>query len=126
MKASRPREIADCVGHFMKQGDLDGIMTLFHPDCMMVFPQGAEPVFGHEAIREAFVPFAEMRLILHSTVLHELINGDTALLTADWKIETDTGEPMGQGRSTEVAKRNPDGSWVYFIDSPYGRTDSVD
>ncbi len=120
MKAMRPRDIADCVGHFMKEGNLDGILTMFHPECVMVFPEGADPVSGIDAIRAAFVPFTEIRPTLHSEIVGELINGDFALLTANWSVEGPDGSEVARGRSTEVAKRNPDGSWVYFIDCPHG------
>ena len=121
MKAMRPRDIADCVGHFMREGDLDGIMTMFDPECVLVFPRGAEPTSGLDAIRAAFVPFAEMRPTLRSEVVEEVINGEVALLTANWSVEGPDGTEVDRGRSTEIAKRKPDGSWVYFVDHPYGR-----
>lgn len=68
MKAMQPREIADCVGHFLKQGDLDGILTMFHPDCSLVFPRGAPPRTGLDAVREAFAPFISLRPTIVSNV----------------------------------------------------------
>jgi len=121
VKAMRPRDIADCVGHYMKKGDLDGIMTMFHPDCVLIFPKGAEPVTGLDAVREAFVDFVAIRPTLRSEVVDEVINGDVAMLTANWVVEAPDGSEFARGRSTEIAKRLEDGSWVYFVDHPYGR-----
>ncbi len=120
MKAMQPREIADCVGHFLKQGDLDGIVSMFHPDCCLVFPRGAAPQTGLDAVRDAFKMFIDHRPTIVSTVTGELILGDTALLTANWRLEDDNGNVLDSGSSTEVAKKNADGSWVYFMDCPFG------
>ena len=48
---------------------------------------------------------------------------DLALLTSKWEV-TMTG-PDGQrakmnGQSVEVARRQPDGSWRFAIDMPFG------
>lgn len=120
MKAQRPRDIADCVGHYMKQGDLEGILTMFHPECVLVFPEGAQPISGLEAVRKVFEPFAAMRPTLRSEVIGELITGDFALLRANWAVLGPDGSEVSSGQSTEVARRNPDGSWVYFMDCPFG------
>lgn len=120
MKAMRPRDIADCVGTFLKQGDIEGIVDLFHPECRIVFPKGADPQIGRDAVRRIFTPFVAAQPSLISNVTGELIAGDTALLTAEWRIEDDHGAVLDHGESTEVAKQNADGSWVYFLDCPYG------
>ncbi len=120
MKANRPRDIATCVGHYLKNGDLEGILTMFHPDCVLVFPEGAQAVTGLDEVRKAFEPFVEFRPDLHSEVTGELIHGDTALLSANWVIKGPDGSTIASGKSTEIAKRKADGSWVYFMDCPYG------
>ena len=120
MKAMQPREIADCVSHYLKAGDLEGILSMFHPDCTLVFPRGAAPRTGLDAVRESFAMFVPMKPNIVSDVKGELINGDTALLTADWRIEDDAGNVLDSGTSMEVAKQKEDGSWVYFLDCPFG------
>lgn len=120
MKAMRPREIANCIGYFLKHGDLDGILSMFHPDCCLVFPRGASPRTGLDAVRKSFEMFVDQRPTLVSKVKGELILGGTALLTADWHIEDGDGNVLDHGSSTEVAKQNQDGSWVYYMDCPFG------
>lgn len=120
MKAMQPRAIADCVSHYLKLGDIEGILSMFHPDCCLVFPRGAAPRTGLVAVRESFEMFVDQRPTIVSDVKGELINGDTALLTADWRIEDDQGNVLDSGTSMEVAKQKPDGSWVYFLDCPFG------
>ena len=48
---------------------------------------------------------------------------DTALLVADWRFHgttSDGGNVSTSGTSIEVARRQSDGSWCYFIDLPNG------
>jgi ketosteroid isomerase-like protein len=48
---------------------------------------------------------------------------DTALLVADWGFHgtaADGCDVSTSGSSIEVARRQPDGSWRYLIDLPYG------
>ena len=46
-----------------------------------------------------------------------------AVLSANWRFHgttTDGGDVSSPGTSIEVARREPDGSWRYLIDLPYG------
>lgn len=119
-KAMQPRDIEKRVGEYLREGSLDGIVSMFHPECIVCFPLEESPKKGHQAVREIFAPFAEIRPNLVSRITGELINGDSALLQAEWRFEDADGSLIAEGRSTEVAKRYADGSWVYFIDCPLG------
>lgn len=119
-QAMRPSEIAERVGEYLQQGDLEAIVSFFHPDCTLCFPVTEPPKKGLDAVRASFTPLVESRPRLISRVTSELINGDTALLQADWQLEAADGAVIDGGSSTEVAKQNADGSWVYYIDCPNG------
>lgn len=112
-KAEKPSDIATVVAEYIKAGNLDGVVSMFHPDCQIFFPPKA-------GAREQFAPFMELRPTLISTVTSEVIVGDTALLQATWKIEGPDGSIVAEGNSTEVAKRLPNGGWGYYIDCPNG------
>jgi ketosteroid isomerase-like protein len=48
---------------------------------------------------------------------------DTALLLGDWRFQGTAADGYAvstSGSSIEVARRQPDGSWCYRIDLPYG------
>ena len=120
MKAMQPRDIANCVSHYLKAGDMEGILSMFHSECSLVFPRGAAARTGLDAVRESFEMFVAQRPTIVSDVKGELINGNTALLTADWRIEDDRGNVLDSGTSMEVAKQKEDGSWVYLLDCPFG------
>ena len=119
-KAEYPRQIADCVAGFLKDGDLEGVVSMFHPECRIFFPPNEPPKIGKEGAREIFAEFIEMRPTLISTITSEVIVGDTALLHAVWRFEDANGTIIAEGNSIEVAKRQPDGGWRYYIDCPLG------
>lgn len=119
-KAMAPRDVATRISEYLKEGNVDAIVSFFHPDCIVAFPPGAPPQQGLDKVRELFIPFVEAGAALISEVTGELINGDTAIVQARWRAEAADGSLMSEGNSTEVIKQNADGSWVYFIDCPTG------
>ncbi|MFT4581508.1 MAG: hypothetical protein ACI915_000529 [Gammaproteobacteria bacterium] len=119
-RARKPRDIADRVAEFLAQGDLDGVVSMFHPQCSICFPLDEPPKIGHAAVREIFAPLCEIRPKRISKILGELINGDTALLQAEWRFEDSSGNIIAAGQSTEVAKKWVCETWGYYIDCPLG------
>ena len=118
--ARQPREIADCVGAFMKEGDMEGILSMFHPDCQIFFPPDQPPNVGLDGVRQVFSDFITSRPVLKSEVMSEVIIGDIALLQAKWSLSAPDGALLAEGRSTEVAKKLEHGGWGYLIDCPLG------
>lgn len=118
--AKKPSDIATCVASFLKIGDLEGILSMFHPECQIFFPANEPPKLGIKGARTVFADFVMLKPILISTVTSEVINGDTAILTAEWKFLDQAGSLLTEGNSTEVAKKLENGGWGYFIDCPNG------
>lgn len=118
--AEHPRDIATCVAACLKAGDLEGIVAFFHPECQIFFPPSEPPKCGHTGARAVFADFVALRPTLISTVTSEVINGDTALLQAHWRLLDADGNLLAEGSSTEVAKKLGNGGWGYFIDCPAG------
>ncbi len=118
--AARPREIADCVGAYLKEGDLEGVVSMFHPECQIFFPPDQPPSVGLAGARKVFSDFVSRRPVLSSTVTSEVIIGDTALLQARWTLSDAAGSVLAEGQSTEVATKLANGGWGYLIDCPLG------
>ena len=118
--AKRPRDIAHCVSAYLQEGDLDGIASMFHPDCRVFFPPDQPPSLGTAGARTAFAAFIDIKPEIKSDVFSEVICGDTALLRANWSVVAPDGTIMAEGRSTEVAKKLENGGWGYLIDCPNG------
>lgn len=120
MIAKTPSDIATCVAHYLKTGNLEGIISMFHPECQIFFPSTEPPKVGIDGARSIFTEFAQLKPTLISTITNEVINGDTALLQATWKFLDQEGNLLAEGSSTEVAKKLENGGWGYFIDCPCG------
>lgn len=124
--AHRPRDIADCISAHLQEGDLDGIESMFHPNCLIFFPPDAQPSVGLEGARKVFEGFLEISPKIESKVFSEIITGDTAMLRADWRVIAPDGSVVAEGQSTEVAKKLANGRWGYLIDCPNGPPNTIE
>ncbi len=115
-----PRDVANLISECITEGNMENILDFFHPDYRMSFPPSEPLKSGLETIRLSFQPFIDNKAKLTSTVTGEVINGDIAMLQANWNITDFEGNVMGEGHSSEVLKQRKDGSWQYFIDCPLG------
>ena len=102
-------------------GDLEGLLALYEPDAAMV-PEPGRVVAGTAAIREVLEGFLALRgtiALVTGTVVRA---GDLALLHGTWTLQGTgaDGSPVSLGgRTSEVVRRQADGSWRYVIDDPY-------
>ncbi len=119
-KAMRPRDVANEISSCIAEKNIENILDFFHPDYLMSFPPTEPLKSGLDTIKESFQPFIDAGAKLNSTVTGEVINGDIAVLQANWSIVDLQGNKLGEGSSAEVLKQRADGSWQYFIDCPLG------
>jgi uncharacterized protein (TIGR02246 family) len=96
--------------------DLDGLMALYEPDATMVLMDGST-VTGTAAIREQLAAILEMkgRITLRGRYVVEA--GDLAVLSNEWTLVA--GDQTMSAVTHEVARRQPDGSWLYVLDHPF-------
>jgi uncharacterized protein (TIGR02246 family) len=124
MPVQDPRQLHQAWEKAYHDGDVDALVEFYEPDGT-VFPQPGSPVTGHAAIHEALVPFVALRgqMQLRTTAVIE--NGDLALVYGEWSLTGGTdpdGNPVNmEGRSTEIMRRQSDGSWRDVIDDPHSQ-----
>jgi ketosteroid isomerase-like protein len=122
MPAHKPEELDVLFANAINTGDLDAAIKLYEPGASLM-PEPGAVVSGTKAVREALGGFLAMkpRITLDARKLAEA--GGIALTTSKWVLEGTgpDGKPMKmEGQSAEVARRQPDGTWLFVIDNPYG------
>jgi len=122
MPAHNPEELDVLFVQAFNAGDIEAMMKLYEPAASLT-PQPGQVVSGTKALREALSGFVarKPRMTLEARTLAEA--GGIALTTSKWVLEGTgpDGKPMkAEGQSAEVARRQPDGTWLFVIDNPHG------
>lgn len=108
-RAMEPNDLGRFFVERANAGDLDGLAMLYEPDGVMALPGGGRAT-GRPAIR------AELERLLAGVTRLEPGEQQPALTDGDLAI-TSTRLASG-GVTTEVARRQPDGSWLWVLDQP--------
>jgi uncharacterized protein (TIGR02246 family) len=119
--AASPQDLHKLFAKALNSGDLDALVALYSSDGFLMARSG--PARGIDAIRKALTGYVAMKPTIQLTTRRVVQEGDIALLMADWQFHgtaRDGSTVSTSGTSIEVACRQSDGSWRYFIDLPYG------
>ena len=119
--AASPQDLHKLFEVGLNSGNLDVLVALYASDGLLMARSG--PARGIGAIRKALADYVAMKPTIHITTRRVVQQADTALLVADWRFQgttSDGGSVSTSGTSIEVARRQSDGSWCYFIDLPNG------
>ena len=122
MAANSPQEVASGIGQGLSNGDLDGIMALYEPNACLV-PQEGEVLQGHAAIREGIAGFIALKPSMTGESRAVVQADDLAIVYTRWTLSgtSPDGDPVNMsGQSTDVMRRQPDGTWLCVIDNPFG------
>lgn len=107
--AREPEDLARFFISRANAGEVDGLTTLYEPEAVLVAPEGQQLV-GTKAIREFYTELLKSRPVFQAgDQSPALRHGDIAL----------TSSRLTNGAVTaEVARRQPDGTWLWIIDQP--------
>jgi uncharacterized protein (TIGR02246 family) len=97
--------------------DVDALLALYEPDAVVTNPDGSIAA-GTDAIRAHLTQLLEVGGSMTSLNRYAIPNDDLALIGADWAIAFTDGRATVSGRSAEVVRRQPDGTWRYVLDHP--------
>lgn len=99
------------------KGDVDGLVALYEPDARLVRDDGS-PAVGHDEIRAFWQGTVALGGQIRLKTRGAVEVGEIALLSNEWTFEA-SGFSL-TAISAEVARRQPDGRWLYVIDNPQG------
>jgi hypothetical protein len=107
--AARPEDLSDLFLTRANARDVEGIVALYEPGAILALPGGGT-VSGHREIRKFYTTLLAVRSSFGSRGQRAALrNGELAL--------TSTRLPSGD-TTVEVARCQPDGSWLWTIDQP--------
>jgi ketosteroid isomerase-like protein len=106
-RAVRPEDLGRFFVGRANAGDLEGLVALYEPDAVLSVPGGAA-VTGTDAIRQALRRFLAGSPKVSGESQPALRFGELAL----------TSTRFDGGATAEVARRQPDGTWLWVIDQP--------
>ncbi len=107
--ALSPEDLARFFVARANAGDVDGLVALYEPDAVLVGPDG-RTMIGTDAIRSFYAQLLSSRPAFQPVDQRPAVrHGDVAL----------TSSRLANGAVTaEVARQQPDGAWLWFIDQP--------
>lgn len=108
-RATRPEDLSRLVLERLNDGDIDGLVALYEPGGVLALP-GGRVATGLEEIRKAYEEMlADDPFFAPGRLQPTLISGDLAMTSAIL--------PTG-AVTAEVARRQPDGTWLWVLDQP--------
>ena len=113
MSATSPEQLSQLFSQAIGRGDLEAVMALYEPGAVFL-TQSGDLRSGTDAIRQQMAPFADMKPDFKINVDKVVSSGDIALMYNTWSMSS----PQLSGRAIEVARRQPDGTWLYVVDDP--------
>jgi uncharacterized protein (TIGR02246 family) len=124
MAAKTPEDCDALFERHLNAGDLDSLVNLYEHDAVLV-PNPGESAVGREAIRETLGGLVAAKAEIRIRVAQVLRAGDDlAMIYGDWSgnfTDPDGARVAIAGQSIEVVRRQPDGTWRFALDDPYGR-----
>jgi uncharacterized protein (TIGR02246 family) len=117
---SDPRNLNEHYNELFRQGDLEGLVSLYEEDAILC-PTPGQEIKGRAEIKKRLSGLLALKGTLSTTEQNCVEFENVALLHARWSF---TGvSPEGKaiqmgGSSTKLARRGADGAWRYVLDMP--------
>jgi uncharacterized protein (TIGR02246 family) len=122
VSTATPRQVLEAIVAGINSGDLDSLLPLYESEAAFATQPGSL-AHGAPGIREALTGFISLKGKLDLEVTRVLEVDDLALVIGFWSFDgTDpNGEPVHlEARNADVLRRQPDGTWRFVIDNPWG------
>jgi ketosteroid isomerase-like protein len=105
--ATEPEDLGRLFLERASAGDVDGVVALYEPGAVLASPPGARTA-GSAAIRQFYEELLAGRPRFSGDVRPAVRQGDLAL----------TSTRFQGGATAEIARRQPDGTWLWVADQP--------
>ncbi|HEV2226747.1 MAG TPA: SgcJ/EcaC family oxidoreductase [Nitrososphaerales archaeon] len=124
--AYQPEDCDRLLMEAMEKGDIETTVALYETDAVLLTESGA-PMKGREAIRRHNEKFMSLKTKTTIDEIKTMISGDGSIATTRMKCTSFFIDPSGNQvrlltNTLEVVRRQPDGTWRFVIDDPFGGT----
>ena len=113
--AKRPEEICRLFQHYMAEGDIDSVLSVYDPEAVFL-NQSGEVKKGEAGLRQELAPFAARKAVFNFDIKQVIQSGDIALMHTEWKVSSPQQMSV---YAIEVARRQMDGTWCWLIGDPF-------
>jgi ketosteroid isomerase-like protein len=117
-----PEQVLEAIVSGINSGDLDSLLPLYESEAAFAAQPGSL-AHGPEGVSQALAGFISMNGKLDLDVTRVLEVDDLALVIGVWTFDGTgpDGEPVHlEARNADVLRRQPDGTWRFVIDNPWG------
>jgi len=122
MTTATPHQVLESIVQGINSGDLESLIPLYETDAAFATQPGSL-AHGGTGVCEALSGFISMDGTLDLEVTRVLEVDDLALVTGVWSFDGTgpDGDPVRlESRNADVLRRQPDGTWRFVIDNPWG------
>ena len=122
MPAQTPQDVPRLIIEALNAQDLEAALSLYEDNAILV-PEPGVSATGLDEIRLALADLLAMKPTGTIETKTADITGDIALMHSPWTqvgTDEDGGKISFSGITAEVVRRQPDGTWKYVIDDPWG------
>lgn len=120
MTVTDPRQMNDAFAQAFNSRNIGRLLAFYEPDAVLRVDGSEKDLVGPEAIAGELQHLLQMPGTMTSTNNFCVVQGDLALLRADWEVVDDKGAIMVSSSSAELVRRQSDGRWLYVIDHAMG------
>lgn len=115
MPAKTPEEICTLFRQFMREGNMEGLLSIYDDEAVFVTAEGAVKR-GKEELRQELAPMANAKAKFEFKIKQIAQTGDIALMHTLWDVSSP--KPMSV-YAIEIARQQTDGTWRWLIGDPF-------
>lgn len=119
-KVTSPERMNATFAEAFNSRAIENLIALYEPDATLCIDGSELSLTGLDAIERALTQLLQMPGRMTSRNNFCVVNGDLALLRADWELTADDGVVIACGSSSELVRMQSDGHWRYVIDHAVG------
>jgi len=123
--AYKPEDCDRLIVEAVEKGDIETSVALYEPDAVL-FTEPNQLIKGQDAIRKQNEKGIAMKTKFNIHEIKTVMSGDGTIATTRMKITTIDKDPKSGNEvrnlvnTLEVVRKQPDGTWRFVIDDPFG------